>query len=356
VGIPAVDRRERHDDARHLPARHARRPARRARAGIASALAAALLLPASAAAQDPPVPTPTPTPTPVPVQGTLKLKAQKVMRDGDRSVVLTRTSWRVRGELRPFVPGQTVVVRFFRNGRKIHQQTEALVPIRGGTAGEFLTPFRTPKAGRVVVSAVHLATPELDTARSEKVRVNVMKPVLGGTITRLFQKNLAKMHYAVSRNGIYDDATARAVMAYRKVNGMARTYSVSEAIVRRVLAGKGAFKAKYPGDGRHVEADLSRQLLALINRRGRVYRVYHTSTGAPATPTVIGRFSVYRKSPGTNAKGMVHSNYFIRGYAIHGYPSVPAYNASHGCLRVPIPNAWSIYSWVRMGTVVRVYP
>jgi lipoprotein-anchoring transpeptidase ErfK/SrfK len=279
-----------------------------------------------------------------------------VLRDGDRSVALTRTSWRVRGELRPFVPGQTVVVRFFRNGRKIHQQTEALVPIRGGTAGEFLTPFRTPKAGRVVVSAVHLATPELDTARSEKVRVNVMKPVLGGTITRLFQKNLAKMHYAVSRNGVYDDATARAVMAYRKVNGMARTYSVSDAIVRRVLAGKGAFKAKYQGDGRHVEADLSRQVLALINRRGRVYRVYHTSTGAPATPTVIGRFSVYRKSPGTNAKGMVHSNYFIRGYAIHGYPSVPAYNASHGCLRVPIPNAWSIYSWVRMGTVVRVYP
>ena len=145
-------------------------------------------------------------------------------------------------------------------------------------------------------------------------------------------------------------------MAYRKVNGMPRSYSASESIVRRVLAGKGAFKPKYPGDGRHVEADISRQVLALVNRRGRVHRVYHTSTGAPATPTVIGRFRVYRKSIGTNAVGMVHSSYFIRGYAIHGYPSVPAYNASHGCLRVPIPNAWSIYEWVRMGSVVRVYP
>ena len=38
-------------------------------------------------------------------------------------------------------------------------------------------------------------------------------------------------------------------------------------------------------------------------------------------------------------KGMVHSNYFIGGYAIHGYVSVPAYPASHGCLRVPIPDA-----------------
>jgi L,D-transpeptidase-like protein len=164
------------------------------------------------------------------------------------------------------------------------------------------------------------------------------------------------MKYAVSRSGVFDDATARAVMAYRKVNGMVRSYSPSEAVVRRVLAGKGAFKPKYPGDGRHVEADISRQVLALINPRGRVHRVYHTSTGAPATPTVLGRFRVYRKSPGTNAKGMVHSSYFIRGYAMHGYASVPPYNASHGCLRVPIPNAWSIYSWVRMGTVVRVYP
>jgi L,D-transpeptidase catalytic domain len=286
----------------------------------------------------------------------MTLTAEKVMRDSGRSVALTGTSWRVRGELRPFVPGQTVVVRFFRNGRKVHEQTEQLQSIRRGAAGGFLTPFRSRSAGRVVVSAVHLSTPELDTVRSEKVRVNVMQPVLGGSITRLFQKGLARMKYAVSRTGVFDDASARAVMAYRKVNGMPRSYSPTESIVRRVLAGKGAFKPKYQSGGRHVEADLSRQVLALVNRRGRVHRVYHTSTGAPATPTVIGRFRVYRKSIGTNAVGMVHSSYFIRGYAIHGYPSVPAYNASHGCLRVPIPNAWSIYEWVRMGTVVRVYP
>jgi peptidoglycan hydrolase-like protein with peptidoglycan-binding domain len=291
-----------------------------------------------------------------PAQGKMTLTAQKVLRDGDQRVALTRDSWRVRGELRPFVPGQTVVVRFFRNGRKVHEQTERLRSIRGGAAGEFLTPFRSTSAGRVTVSAVHLATPELDTVRSQKVRVNVMRPDLGGAITRLFQKHLAKLHYAVSRSGVYDDATARAVMAYRKVNGLGRTYTANASIIRRVLADKGAFKPKYPRDGRHVEADISRQVLALINRGGKVHRVYHTSTGAPATPTVLGRFRTYRKSPGTNALGMVHSSYFIRGYAIHGYASVPAYNASHGCLRVPIPNAWSIYNWVRMGTVVRVYP
>ena len=293
----------------------------------------------------------------MPVQGTLKLEAQRVHRDGERRVALTRTAWRVRGELRPYVAGQQVVVRFFRDGRKVHEQVEQLQSIRGGSAGMFRTPYTSRRAGRVAVEAVHLATPEMDTVRSEKVRVNVMTPsVSSPTIVRLLQRGLAKMGYAVSRSGSYDDSTARAVMAWRKVNGQARVFSASEGLVRRVLAGKGAFKPKYPNEGRHVEADISRQVLALINRRGRVHRVYHTSTGAPATPTVLGRFKTYRKSPGTNAKGMVHSSYFIGGYAIHGYPSVPAYNASHGCLRVPIPNAWSIYSWVRMGTVVRVYP
>ncbi len=304
-----------------------------------------------------PTPTPTPTPVPVPVEGKLKLQAQRVHRDSDRKVALTRTAWRVRGVLTPYVAGQQVTVRFFRDGRKVHEQVEQLQPIRGGTAGEFRTPFSSKRAGRVAVEAVHLATPEMDTVRSEKVRVNVMTPsVSSPTIVRLLQRNLAKLGYAVSRNGSYDDATARAVMAWRKVNGQARVFSASEGLVRRVLRGKGAFKPRYPNEVRHVEADLSRQVLALVNRRGKVHRVYHISSGAPATPTVLGRFKVYRKSPGTNAKGMVHSSYFIGGYAMHGYASVPAYNASHGCLRVPIPNAWSIYSWVRMGTVVRVYP
>ena len=52
---------------------------------------------------------------------------------------------------------------------------------------------------------------------------------------------------------------------------------------------------------------------------------------------------------------MVDSNYFIRGYAIHGYAEVPTYAASHGCLRVPIPDAPAIYGWVPYGTPVDVY-
>ena len=34
---------------------------------------------------------------------------------------------------------------------------------------------------------------------------------------------------------------------------------------------------------------------------------------------------------------------------------MPIYNASHGCLRVPIPDADSIFDWVRYGTIVDTY-
>jgi lipoprotein-anchoring transpeptidase ErfK/SrfK len=52
---------------------------------------------------------------------------------------------------------------------------------------------------------------------------------------------------------------------------------------------------------------------------------------------------------------MVDSSYFIRGYAVHGYPDVPPYNASHGCFRIPIPNAAFVYSWMTVGTPVDAY-
>jgi lipoprotein-anchoring transpeptidase ErfK/SrfK len=93
----------------------------------------------------------------------------------------------------------------------------------------------------------------------------------------------------------------------------------------------------------------------VLARGSKVERIYHTSTGSPATPTVRGSFRFYRSQPGLNAKEMFHTQYFIRGYAIHGYKSVPIYPASHGCLRVPMADARSIYDWIRLGDRIDVY-
>ena len=46
---------------------------------------------------------------------------------------------------------------------------------------------------------------------------------------------------------------------------------------------------------------------------------------------------------------------FLRGFAIHGYPEVPAYPASHGCVRVPMWLATTLYEQIPMGGAIYVY-
>jgi hypothetical protein len=331
---------------------------------LAAALAGALLAPASAAAQLPaltptPTPTATPTPTPGPARGSIAVKPLDTYRDGDRRVVVAGRAWRVSGTVKPYVAGEQVIVRVYRDGRRIRQQRETLVPSADGRSGTFRTLIRRGPAGAYRVKVTHEASPALERLNAKTVKVQVVDGNIGfgqgGAATRLLQKGLAKLHYTTSRSGVYDDATRNGVMAWRKVTGRARTYTASRDVLLGVLAGKGAWKVRHPRDGRHVEADISLQVLALVQGR-EVHRIYPTSSGAPATPTILGRFRVYSKDPGTNAKGMVRSNYFRGGYAIHGYPSVPPYNASHGCLRVPISVSGAIYAWLGLGDVVWVEP
>jgi hypothetical protein len=170
----------------------------------------------------------------------------------------------------------------------------------------------------------------------------------------LLQRALMRLGFATPATGRFDALTANAVNAFRKTNRMGATGYASSRVYAMLLRRQGAFQLRHRRPGKHVEFDWSRQVLVLAER-GRPYRVYHTSSGAPATPTVFGTYRFYLRTPGTNAKGMVHSSYFIRGYAIHGYASVPNYPASHGCLRVPIPNAASIFDWIDLGDTVYSY-
>jgi len=320
------------------------------RRAAALAVALALLAPAAAGAQEPPPP-PAPAPPPIPK---ITMVAKDVLRAGGEQVVLRRRTFSLVGAMTPAVAGQRVQLAVHRDGKRVRT-----VRARVAADGTFSRRVPTSRVGRISVRARHEATPELGAARGPKVSVEVVAAWASGgasgPLVRLLQRGLAKLHYAVPRNGSYDAGTARAVMAFRKVNRMAWRYYADRRVISNVLAGKGAFKPRHPEAGHHVEADISRQVLALIDG-GVVVATYHTSTGAPATPTIIGSFRVYLKTRGTNAKGMVHSSYFIRGYAIHGYVDVPAFNASHGCLRVPIADSWRIYKWIRHGDRVITYP
>jgi lipoprotein-anchoring transpeptidase ErfK/SrfK len=312
------------------------------------------LLAAPAAAQQPtPTPPPAPAPAPPPPArpAKLTLSPDRVLVDGKRKLAVQGAPFRVRGRLAPAVAGEAVVLRLYRGKTKLSSHA-----VKTDATGKYAATFPARRTGTLVVRAVHRASPNLLTAHARTV-VRVVHARVGPGAARAligaFQAGLDRMHYAVSRSRTWDAATQRAVMAYRKVNGLTRTYSASEDIVRRVLAGKGAYQVRHPSAGHHAEADLSRQVLALVNG-AQLVRVYHISSGKPSTPTVIGTFHVYSKAPGTNAEGMVDSNYFIGGYAIHGYASVPPFAASHGCIRTPIANAAAIFGWLRLGDTVIV--
>ncbi|MFI4990362.1 MAG: L,D-transpeptidase family protein [Solirubrobacterales bacterium] len=334
---------------------------------ISTMLAAAVAVPSlAAAATTPTATTPAPTsttpaptpppPTPAPVAGKIQLVIQHAF--GKPPFVVAGSRMVVRGIVIPYVAEQKVKVSFYKDGRKVEVRTVSVLPLGNG-AGQFHIGYASSREGLVKVAAVHYATAQQAAfvGRSENVRF--ASPDLSGgdrgPSVRLLQSELNAMHFVVPLDGVFDEATGRAVIAYRKMTGLARVSSTNLTVFEKLQEGAGTFHVRYPHDGRHVEGDLTRQVLAEIEPGGRVHALYTMSSGKPSTPTVIGRFRVYNRTPGTNSEGMVDSSYFIRGYAIHGYAEVPTYAASHGCLRVPIPNAASIYGWVQYGTPVDVY-
>ena len=81
----------------------------------------------------------------------------------------------------------------------------------------------------------------------------------------------------------------------------------------------------------------------------------------PACPgrfTPEGTFSIQRKVTGFDPSplGTLYDPmYFTGGYAIHGNPSVPAYPASHGCVRIPMWAAPWMFDFNEIGETVDVY-
>jgi PKD repeat protein len=162
---------------------------------------------------------------------------------------------------------------------------------------------------------------------------------------------LARLHIALAGiDSTYGADTRDAVVTFEKLHGLPRTGAVDTRFWR-VLARAHVPRARYRGD--HIEVSKPLQVLFVV-RRGRVVLATHVSTGATGN-TPVGRWYVYSKTPGWLSSGMFDSSFFLRGFAIHGYPEVPFYAASHGCVRVPVWLAPRIYGYASPGSIVYVY-
>lgn len=322
-------------------------------AGLIVSCAAGLLAPAAAVAE-PAASSGTPAAAPAPGRATIALRGV----GGSPLFALVGRRVLVRTTVTPYVAGQMLDLGLYLDGRQVATKVVSVLPGSSGT-GQVRVGFSSRYAGLAQVRVVHAATAQQDAfdVRSSAFRyVHAnLGPGAQDQSVRLLQSELNALHYAVPLTGVFDEGTGLALVAYRKMTGLDRVPYAGMQVFALLARHAGGFHVRYPRDGRHVEANLTKQVLAEIEPGGRVYKIYTTSSGKPSTPTVIGRFQVYEKSPGENSEGMVDSNYFIRGYAIHGYAEVPTYAASHGCLRVPIADAPVIYGWVRTGTPVDVY-
>jgi hypothetical protein len=190
-------------------------------------------------------------------------------------------------------------------------------------------------------------------AVSESIAVPVVQPRLApgsrGASVRALEARLAELHFAVRQDGVFGEDDTDALLAFQKLAGLARTGIADDELWRRLLAARVP-AARYPGD--HVEVDKTRQVLFVV-RGGKVALVVPTSTGATGN-TPVGEWRVYRKVAGFDWV-LYYPSYFLRGFAVHGYPDVPPYPASHGCARIPMWIATTVYGEMPDGSTVYVY-
>lgn len=278
------------------------------------------------------------------------------LRSGD---LTAGNAVKLEGTLRPFAKGQKVTILLHRGKQTVKRKT-VRVKRKGerSSLGQFEFSKRLVKPGRYSVEAIHEKNAVLGGSKAESRRFHIRYPDLGpgasGDAVKTFNHLLAELGYVNDEGSTYDSATGRAVLAFHKVNGESRTESSSSGMFKQLAKGKGGYTLKYPGAGKHIETDLSRQVMVLADD-GKIQEIYTVSTGSPVTPTIVGEFHFYRKDAGYNSLGMYYSAYFQGGYATHGYASVPNYPASHGCIRNPIPDSIHIYDWIDLGDSIFIY-
>jgi lipoprotein-anchoring transpeptidase ErfK/SrfK len=190
-----------------------------------------------------------------------------------------------------------------------------------------------------------------------------------GSVVVSLQQRLAALHYfdVGTADGVFGPNTYHAVVAFQKVQGLTRDGIVGPATWAK-LARPYIPAPRYRLATSSLEVNLAKQVIYYVSG-GMIQRIIDASTGSGAwyysqgrwaravTPT--GRFRIYWRYPGGWQPGplgsMYRPNYFYGGYAVHGMTSVPAYPASHGCVRMTVPAMDRMWSSLWVGMPVAIY-
>jgi hypothetical protein len=248
-----------------------------------------------------------------------------------------------------------VTVAVYHRGKKIATlSTHA-------SGGKAVFSVRTPGVGRFPVRVTLAAAAGL--AAPPVVKATIKAPwhrlVIGsrGPYVKILLTRLAALRFRVP--GISTTLSVQAgdsVVAFQKAYRLPRTYIFDDDDWAR-LDKAHVIAARHASPQTHIEIDKTRQILMIV-KNGAPYGIIPVSTGATGN-TPVGTFHILWKAPSTTtwlgSAILWRTMDFYRDFAMHGYPDVPPYPASHGCVREPIWVAdWTYtHSWV--GETVSIY-
>jgi lipoprotein-anchoring transpeptidase ErfK/SrfK len=213
-----------------------------------------------------------------------------------------------------------------------------------------------------IIAGISVAPATSDTSKDPAVSAEVAPDQISEA-----ERRLADMGYLTGpADDRIDDRSRYGLFAFQRVELRKPTGRLTAPELQAIKAATPPrpLERNYP----HLEVDLARQVLFVVDASGDVSLVLPVSSGSGKlytsegrtrrAVTPRGRFRVYRKVEGwrKSALGLLYyPNYLIDGVAIHGSPEIPNYPASHGCIRIPIPAARELSDITPVGTVVIVH-
>ncbi|MFN8016217.1 MAG: L,D-transpeptidase family protein [Acidimicrobiia bacterium] len=209
-------------------------------------------------------------------------------------------------------------------------------------------------------------------------------PLLGNGITlgsgsnspnvALYEQRLADLKFDPGTiDNIFDSKTNYAVQSLQKLKGLPVTGRIGDSEIQNLNTFQYDQPHVYPGESKRFEVNLDKQVGILYENyqvrlittvstgSGQHYSYVSKKTGRQVSSianTPTGRFTFYRRYKGwekSDLGRLYNPVYFKGGVAVHGYPSVPAKPASHGCTRIPMYIAEYFPSLVSNGDAVYVY-
>ncbi len=243
----------------------------------------------------------------------------------------------------------------------LHHSKKVAVVAGHAAGGVLVLSVPTRGVGRFTVQVAAAAEGGFVAAPALKTTLNAgwRRLAVGskGPYVRIMLKRLAALRFRIPGiSSTVSTAAGDSIVAFQKAYGLSRTYVFDHADWRKLDTAR-LIKPRHKLPKTHIEIDKTRQILMIV-KGGVPYGILPCSTGATGN-TPVGRFHILWKAPATTTwlgpAILWRTMCFYGNFAMHGYPEVPPYPASHGCVREPIWVAdWTYqHSWV--GETVYIY-